>query len=733
MDLSTSSGIPGIIVLGMHRSGTSLTAELVQKWGAYGNQAEMLPGDRWNPRGYWEPAPLVRLNDELLAMVQSRWNVPPTDEAQSRLASLAQHALFRSRALDLLDRIRASGRPWFWKDPRLALLLPFWKQLWGDVVFVVPVRDPGDIAQSLGRRDGFSFHYSLALWQRYTLEIIADREVRSSGIFVNYDELLADPETGCRRLCDRLDRQFGVAAPASDQRVEMMAAAVEPLLRRSRGDLQFSQNPLASEAQKALHNAVLQHSKGHPQALCGDFSISPQWREDLTTQDLVHRLGLGHANCKVYWRAPHDEYREDQSSSAIVTMDGTPQKVRLTIAPPPNTALAAARVFLTDRPAVVWLVALEVRDQRERAVWTWDGHADSIAALPRNEIGTCGELSGETGCMLRLDGHAPWIDLEFDGAQSSSLVNGGVLELLCSYNATAEHATWLQANATYRNADQLRSLEARQTQVYQETLARLQGLEARQAQLHQEALGQLQGVEARQTALHQEALGQLQGVEARQTALHREALEQLQGVEASQAHLHQEALRQLQGVEARQAQLHREALEQLQGVEASQAHLHQEALRQLQGVEARQAELHRETLEQLQRLEARQTELHQETLAQLQRLQIKQGQAHEGVLSQLQRLTGSYTESCGKQADFERESIQRLQMLEMDEAEMRLLVESILHSRTWKTMIGLGRIVLFGTNAAASASQNLARHIRRLWKRHERDDGPPRVPESRST
>ncbi|HUY15430.1 MAG TPA: sulfotransferase family protein, partial [Terriglobia bacterium] len=60
-----------IIVLGMHRSGTSLVAEAVHKWGAFGND-EFLPTDYRNPQGYWEYAPLVHFNRRLMVSAGSQ-------------------------------------------------------------------------------------------------------------------------------------------------------------------------------------------------------------------------------------------------------------------------------------------------------------------------------------------------------------------------------------------------------------------------------------------------------------------------------------------------------------------------------------------------------------------------------------------------------------------------------------------------------------------------------------
>jgi hypothetical protein len=187
----------GIIVLGMHRSGTSLAAELIYRWGAYGSE-DLIQPSQWNPRGYWEYAPLIRFNDRLLHAVGSKWNVPPGDDGAVLLSRLARRGSYRDEGLRLLDRIRSGGRTWFWKDPRLSILLPFWRRLWGDVAYVVVVRDPIDIASSLRARDHLPVFASLLLWQRYMVDILRWIPPEQPRIFVDYDSLL---DRGAARQC----------------------------------------------------------------------------------------------------------------------------------------------------------------------------------------------------------------------------------------------------------------------------------------------------------------------------------------------------------------------------------------------------------------------------------------------------------------------------------------------------------------------------------------------------
>ena len=128
----------GIIVLGMPRSGTSLVADLVYRWGAYaGPKQALLKADEWNTQGYWEYIPLKRLNDDLLAAVRASERVPPaTDEIVAEMAS-DSHLREKARRL-LFAKMQAGADVWFWKDPRLPILLPVWNTIWDEMIYSYP-------------------------------------------------------------------------------------------------------------------------------------------------------------------------------------------------------------------------------------------------------------------------------------------------------------------------------------------------------------------------------------------------------------------------------------------------------------------------------------------------------------------------------------------------------------------------------------------------------------------
>ena len=133
-----------IIVLGIMRSGTSLTAELVRRWGAYaGTKEELWKWDSSDLRGYgyMEYIPFQNLNDDLLNHNEA---VPPSPEI---LEEKVSDPIYRDRALELIHAMdkRASdseATAWVWKDARTVLTLPFWTQILKDPIYVITVRHP---------------------------------------------------------------------------------------------------------------------------------------------------------------------------------------------------------------------------------------------------------------------------------------------------------------------------------------------------------------------------------------------------------------------------------------------------------------------------------------------------------------------------------------------------------------------------------------------------------------
>src|SRR5215813_13113765 len=67
-----------VCIAGMHRSGTSMVARLLNLAGVYlGREDELIPANQGNPEGHWEHARLVEINDAILSELGGGWDCPP--------------------------------------------------------------------------------------------------------------------------------------------------------------------------------------------------------------------------------------------------------------------------------------------------------------------------------------------------------------------------------------------------------------------------------------------------------------------------------------------------------------------------------------------------------------------------------------------------------------------------------------------------------------------------------
>lgn len=222
----------GVLVLGMHRSGTSVLARVVNLLGVpIGSKDDlMIESSPGNPKGHWESNSLTGLNEELLALAGGFWSAPPELE-HGWCLSIPQD--FRQRAIDTFRKVY-STRTWVWKDPRNCITLPFWLDaLSSRPLCVVAVRDPLEVAHSLWRRDGYGATLSLALWERYVRDLLSNLS-DLTVMFVPFDDLVEDPAAWCLRISSFLGTAGIATDPRSKQAVADFLDSPSGLGRRSR-------------------------------------------------------------------------------------------------------------------------------------------------------------------------------------------------------------------------------------------------------------------------------------------------------------------------------------------------------------------------------------------------------------------------------------------------------------------------------------------------------------------
>src|SRR5205823_10848326 len=208
-----------VCILGMGRSGTSLLTRILNVLGLYlGPEEFLLQPNNGNPKGYWENAEIVDLNDAILAKHGGSWDEPPQfQEAWERGPSLDE---LKERARVLLHNRFGDAQLWGWKDPRNCLTLPFWQQLLPEMRYLICLRNPVDVARSLERLYNFSSEKSSKLWLSYVRSALWHTDGEPQ-LTIFYEDLMNDPLTELRRLARFLRK------PERAEQLEVQQAARE--------------------------------------------------------------------------------------------------------------------------------------------------------------------------------------------------------------------------------------------------------------------------------------------------------------------------------------------------------------------------------------------------------------------------------------------------------------------------------------------------------------------------
>lgn len=215
-----------LIVIGMHRSGTSVLARLLNMMGVYfGPEGSSTGANAENPKGFWERTEVRSLNDQVLFAAGCDWN----RVARFELAKVPAEALadFRNKARRLILDMDAH-RPWLIKEPRLCLLMSLWRPLLEIPVCLHVVRDPREVALSLERRNQIPVGVGKALWARYVGDSLRDAQGMPM-VHVRYEDMMANPVAEAARIHDALV-DLGVGGLRMPSAAEILAF-VDPALR----------------------------------------------------------------------------------------------------------------------------------------------------------------------------------------------------------------------------------------------------------------------------------------------------------------------------------------------------------------------------------------------------------------------------------------------------------------------------------------------------------------------
>ena len=340
--MNTTDRPTALVVLGMHRSGTSAVAGALVARGANPGEA-LLPSTSDNANGYFEDARLVAASDALLASAGLAWD-EPGPVPRPLVAPTARAAM-----VEVFAGLRGAPTPAVVKDPRACRLVPEWSQAMAEAglrpVFLLVLRDPREVAASLQARDGMSAYRAAQLWLEHLLE--AEHATRgATRAFIDFEDLVRAPEATLDTALDVLGLGDVLRPDAA------RGTGVEARLRRQRAE--GGEGEGFAERVYALAKGC-RGTAGEDAAVAAAFdAFRLRWREDAEVaravvadlrererrerEDEIRllrevRSGLALADAwakapprapspRVYWRSLDASHAEDRSCAARAGADG---------------------------------------------------------------------------------------------------------------------------------------------------------------------------------------------------------------------------------------------------------------------------------------------------------------------------------------------------------------------------------------------------------------------------
>jgi len=276
---------PWVLVVGMHRSGTSAVAGLVAALGL----ADPTPGDLMdsmpdNPHHH-ESLSLTALNDKVLRNLGGWWFAPP--EPPSSWADIGDFAALANEAAAAAAAAFPEPGPRVWKDPRTALVLPFWRLLLPQSPAVFIWRTPMAVAQSLQHRDGLSQAHGLALWHCYNRAALLGL-AGSPTYVVGYEDLLGHPMDVALEIARFLDVHLCIPR-SGDPDIAAAAGAVS-------ADLEHERRAEALPDEQSRFVLLLRRLRGsHHSFAPGALPDLPLWVRDYLSDRRTQETGASDA------------------------------------------------------------------------------------------------------------------------------------------------------------------------------------------------------------------------------------------------------------------------------------------------------------------------------------------------------------------------------------------------------------------------------------------------------
>jgi len=202
----------GFIVLGMHRSGTSMLAGLLVEGFGYNPGEPLIQPAYDNEKGFYELVPAVLQNDVFMSLQHIDWatNVWKYDPDVA-LKAYNEHQIETFRAQKALKFLNnEASKPWLQKDPRMCITMRTWLPLLNTKPAVIfTYRQPLEVALSLKKRQGFPLERGLRLWIHYNKAAVIN-SADLCRVLSSNNAVLADPLGETKRIASELTTKCNV-------------------------------------------------------------------------------------------------------------------------------------------------------------------------------------------------------------------------------------------------------------------------------------------------------------------------------------------------------------------------------------------------------------------------------------------------------------------------------------------------------------------------------------------
>jgi hypothetical protein len=185
------------LICGMHRSGTSLIAQIAYAAGVdFGDSETFWPADAWNPNGYFEQKDIITVNKRLIngRLGKAHYLHPPSE------ALISKRAERRNAELKLLALKYSNNVV---KENRFCLTLDEWLKAGANITrILVVIRDPAGVARSLRKRNHLPATVSNRLWYEH-LSRLENSIMHIPRQYLWFDDFVSGPEgthSGLKKL-----------------------------------------------------------------------------------------------------------------------------------------------------------------------------------------------------------------------------------------------------------------------------------------------------------------------------------------------------------------------------------------------------------------------------------------------------------------------------------------------------------------------------------------------------